>query len=256
MLTNRISIIAILALIVLLNSCAKEGPTGPIGPAGPNYYGTIAGHVSLYDQYGSRVLTGLDSATLTLVGQTVPTTVVTSTDANGYYNITNVPSGSYNLTTSRPNYATTMKSNFSFFDGTLTEDVKLSAIPDSFLNSFTIIHSPGSVFDSLVVSVTANPYPRSCIVFVNNNSAVSSNEYVGYTLNYVQAIPPNSTTVYIPVSRNDLTNAGFISGSTLVYYAAYSYVVNDFSVYEDQASGKKVYNAVNATALIDSAIVP
>jgi hypothetical protein len=254
---NRILLIAALAFITLFSSCAKEGPTGPQGIAGPAYTGSISGHVSLYDQYGNRVLSGLDSSTVNLTGVTTPTTAATAADVNGLYLFSNdVYTGSYNLNVSHPDYAATQLSNFTFLLGTLIKDVKLSAIPDSFLTSFTAYHNTGSAYDSLVVTVIPNPLPRSCIIFINSNTNVTNNEYTGYLLSIVKAIPANAGTVTILVTGDELTSAGFVSGSSTVYYAAYSYVVNDYSLYEDQATGKNVYNAVNTTPLVSSAITP
>jgi hypothetical protein len=60
--------------------------------------------------------------------------------------------------------------------------------------------------------------------------------------------------VVISIPAGDLNNAGLFYGEQ-VYYAAYSYVVNDASVYEDMATGKNVYNAVGSP-LVDSALCP
>ena len=57
------------------------------------------------------------------------------------------------------------------------------------------------------------------------------------------------------VPRQDLNDVGYTSG-TKIYYAAYSYVVGDVSVYEDQSTGRNVYNAVNTNAIVDTTYVP
>ena len=254
------NITAILAIgcITLLGSCAKEGPTGPTGPAGPSYTGNINGHVSLYDKYGSKILSNLDSTTITLTGTTTgaSATATVVSDVLGYYGFGIIYTGSYNLTATHTGYAPTELVNFPFVLGTLTKDIKLSAIPDSFITSFHANHNSGSLYDSLVITVTADPQPRNCIVFLNNTPAVSNFYVNGYLLSYIHTIPANATSVTILVSKDELTSAGFVSGTSEVYYAAYSYVVNDGSVYEDVASGKNIYNAVNTNPTIDSAIAP
>src|SRR5579872_4234366 len=97
MLKKNISPILALGVILFLVSCAKEGPTGPTGPSGPSFTGTISGHVRLYDKYGSEILTGLNTVSITLSGSGVITGATTIyTDANGAYTYTNsVTTGNY-----------------------------------------------------------------------------------------------------------------------------------------------------------------
>ena len=256
MLRNRISLIIALAFISLLTSCAKEGPTGPVGPIGPNYTGTISGHTTLYDQYGNQVLTNLDSTYLTLTGVTVASTAVTYTDINGAYSFFNTYTGDYMLTANHTGYANTQLNSFPYLLGDLNKDVKMTSVPDSFITSFKTIHNAGSLYDSLVITATPDPLPRNCIIFLNNNSNVNNYYINGYLLAFVINIAPNVTTVTKLVPQDALINAGFTSGVSMVYYAAYSYVINDASVYEDLSTGKNVYNAVNANPIIDSAIAP
>lgn len=251
------SFILALSGILLLASCAKEGPTGPTGPPGPSYTGSITGYVSLYDKYGSPVLTGLTSVKLTLGSSTVvlSSTAAISPNVAGNYLYSGLATGNYSITAlDTPLYATTVVNDLNFVVGTLTQDIKLSAIPDSFLTTFSAKESIDSLHDSLTVHATIDTRARNCIVFVNSNSAVG-NSTASYLLKYIVAIPANTTTTTILIPRQDLTNAGIASGK-MVYYAAYSYVVGDASVYEDLTSGKNVYNAVNTYPLIDSALAP
>ena len=242
------------ASILLLASCAKEGPTGPTGPAGPVFYGTISGHVSLYDKYGSEVLTGLNVVNVTLSTSSIPATL----DASGGYKFVNVGTGTYTITANADSdYAGTVLNNVNFISGNLYKDVKLSAIPDSFIISFAASLNSGSLSDSLALTVMPDTRVRKCIVFVGLSN-VSSNPSL-YKLKYVVNIP--GTTGAVPytipymIPRQDLLDAALASG-TAVYYAAYSYVVNDVSVYEDITTGNNVYNAVNVHPIVDSAIVP
>ncbi len=52
----------------------------------------------------------------------------------------------------------------------------------------------------------------------------------------------------------ELHNANIFYGET-AYYAIYSYVVNDASVYADPHTGKKIYTAVG-NPIVDSATAP
>jgi len=249
MLRNYYSLSLFLGGVLLLSSCAKEGPTGPTGPAGPAYTGTISGHVSLYDQYGSKVLLNLDSVKLTLSG----TTTAINPDNNGFYSYSSLITGEYSIAASNSGYGATNTNNFQFLSGTLNRDIKLSAIP-SFSLSFTYAGPAASLNDSLVINCQpSDPQARNCIIFVGNTPSVGAGE-ANYLLSYVKAIPANAQKITGIISAQELYNAGFTSGST-AYYAVYSYPVNDQSVYEDQATGKNVYNAVS-NPQIDSALVP
>ena len=93
--SKKFTFIFVLGCIGLLSSCSKKGdtgPAGPAGPAGPTYTGAISGHVSLFDQYGSKVLNGLTSVQLSLNGA-----AATNPDATGYYIYGGIATGVYNF---------------------------------------------------------------------------------------------------------------------------------------------------------------
>ena len=221
-----------LSVSLLFASCAKEGPTGPTGPAGPSYVGSISGHVTLYDQYGMKVLVGVDSARLTISG----TTTYVNPDNSGYYAYNYIATGEYNITATDSGYGATNTNNFQFLSGTFNKDIGLSAIP-SF--SLTVTTGAGGGYDTLI--------------FVGNTASVS-NVPASFLLSFAKNIPANATKVPVYISAQELYDAGFASGSE-VYYAVYSHSANDASAYEDQTTGKMVYNAVSYPQ-IDSAIVP
>ena len=245
---KSLSVICSLGILTLLGSCAKEGPNGPTGPAGPSFTGSISGHVKLYDKYGSEVTTGLSSVKLSLNGA-----AAINPNSTGAYTYGSITTGMYTITASDSAYASTL-SYLNFVSGALNKDVKLSALPDSFVYSLKAYHNTGSANDSLVLTFKTDTRVRYCIVFANNTAAIGN--LPGYYLwNRVLSISPTAPSVTIVVPGQDLTDVGMVSGAR-VYYATYSYVVNDASVYEDVTTGKNVYNAVNSLPVIDSAIVP
>jgi len=241
--------------ILLAASCAKEGPSGPTGPAGPSFTGTVTGDVSLYDKYGSNVLTGLlNLVNISMSSKTIAA-ISTAIDSNGLYTYVNVVTGTYTISANADSdYAGTVLSNVNFVSGTLYQDIKLSAIPDSFITSFASYLNTGSLTDSLALTVKSDARERNCIVFLSKAKTVS-NDPNFYLLKYRIDIPGSTNTVAFTIPQQDLLDAGFTSGSK-VFYAAYSYVVNDGSVYEDPTTGRNIYNAVNATPIVDSALVP
>ena len=240
---------AIIAFLIvsLLVSCAKEGPTGPTGPAGPSFTGSISGHVSLYDQYGSQVLARINKVRLTLTNDTV-----IHPDTSGYYIYNSVITGNYSIAVSDSGYGATLLNYFQFVSGALNKDIHMSALPRFSVSSVTAAENTAAQSDVLTITVPADARDRNCIVFVAGNVSVRNNNYL---LDYVVPVPANSTTATLTVPAQDLYNVGFVTGS-MTYYAAYSYVVNDMSVYEDLSSGKRVYNAVDSVAYIDSAVCP
>src|SRR5437763_1709935 len=92
------AIILASCIIASLGSCTKKGntgptgPTGPAGPTGPSFKGVINGHVSIYDQYGSKMFTGLNGVQLTLQNG-----IAVTTDATGYFIFDSVVTGSYSV---------------------------------------------------------------------------------------------------------------------------------------------------------------
>lgn len=240
-----------LTLITFI-SCTKKGDTGPAGPAGPSFKGCISGYVSIYDAAGSKKLTGLQNIVLTLKGGTT-----INADVNGHYIFTNVSSGTYNITASGPGMAATLVNNIGFVSDTFFKNITLSAVPDFNISSFKAFHNAGSQFDSLIMTVPTDTRSRNVIVFVNNSPVVNNmpGNYLGVFTKAVNASPwPGTATLPLRISASDLNNLNLYYGDK-VYYAAYSYVVNDASVYDDPQTGAKVYNAVG-TGLVDSTTAP
>lgn len=245
----------LLLAALLMASCAKEGPTGPTGPAGPSLPGTISGHVKLYDKYGSQVTTNLSKVALYINGSS---TAIYPDDA-GYYLISKIgtvslTTGSYAITAVDSGYGTTIKNNIQLVSGALNVDMRLSANPDSFITGFQAYHNTGSANDSLVLHVSADTRQRNCILLGYTSPQVNG-QPTNYIWSKVVSISPTAPVVTYVLPGQDLTDLGLASGSK-IYFAAYSYVIGDVSVYEDFGTGRSVYNAVNSNAIIDSAIVP
>lgn len=232
-------------------SCAKVGPAGAnglTGPTGPAYTNAvIMGHVSLYDQYGVKVLGGLNKVQIYLnYGNPV------YPDTTGYYSFTGVATGNYLILAADSAFAVTGLTPFQCVLDTVYKDIRLSAIPTFSPASIAAFTGASAVSDSVVITFPSDPRTRACIVFLNNTSAVN-NKVSGYVASYTCTF--TGTTASFTIPAHDLCDYGFASGSK-VYVAAYGYALHDYSVYEDLATGKNVYNAVSNNALIDSLITP
>lgn len=252
MLKRNIVAAATLAALASLSSCTKKGDTGPAGatgPAGPSYTGAISGHVDLYDQYGSKVLTGLSSIQVSLDGGSIQ-----NATATGYYMFGNVTTGSYTLSATNSGYGATQVTNFQFLSDTLNRDLKMSAIPTFSPATFDVYPTAAGTGDSIVMTFSTDTRVRNSIVFINSSSTVNG-QPANYLISYTKTIGANVPRAVIIIPKQDLINAGLTSGSTY-YLAAYGYVVSDASAYEDYATGKTVYNAISSTPLTATAVVP
>lgn len=241
-----------LGIAVAFTSCTKKGDTGPAGatgPAGPTYTGAISGHISLFDQYGSKVLTGLGNTQLSLSGG-----APVAADAAGYYIFGGTKTGSYTISATNSGYADTRLNNFQFLADTLNRDIKLSAIPNFSPTAVTVYTMAGGTGDSVVMTFATDSRVRNCILFLNSTSTVN-NMPANYLLSYSRSIGANVPRAVLLIPKQDLLNAGLTSGAN-VYYAAYGYAVSDASSYEDLGTGKTVYTAVSASSMTGTGIVP
>ncbi|MEI8278933.1 MAG: carboxypeptidase-like regulatory domain-containing protein [Bacteroidota bacterium] len=259
------SLNAVLTVVLLtcLLSCQK-GDTGPAGNngtngtnglPGPAYVGSINGHISLFDQYGSKVLIGLTGIQVSISSNPIRTV---TTDANGYYSFDSVITGLYTLTAHDTNsgivYGDSKFQDLQLIRDTLSRDIKLSATANFAPLTFTASSVTAALYDTLTFTFAADTRARSIMIFVNGNSTVNSNP-ANYLLSYSKAINANATSVVFYVPAGDLYNIGFTSGST-AYYAVYGSPVSNNSIYEDFSNGKLIYNSLSTISLSASCIVP
>jgi hypothetical protein len=228
-------------------SC-KKGDTGSQGPAGPSFTGSIAGHVTLYDTYGDRVPYGTQNVTLTLKGGTTA-----QSDTNGFFIFNKVATGSYNVSASAVGYGSTFVQPVNFVSDTVYQNIGMSAVPDFDVTTLTAAYDSTTHNDDITFVVPSDTRSRKAIVFVNDRLPVNSTPS-GYKLAYVVSLTPNMTEGWQAVPATDLNGVKIFYGQK-VYYAAYSYVVNDASLYVDESTGKNVYTAVG-TPVIDSVLAP
>jgi len=228
---------------------------GKQGNPGPSYTGAITGHVTLYDQYGTKVNSSLSGIVVTCFSPAKTAT----TDANGYYLFTGIATGDYTITVHDPNtspytYGDNESVNFQYLADTLIRDVKLSAVPSFSPATMTAYLTGATQNDSLVFTITPDTRVRDVIVFVNSNSTVNS-QPANYLISYVKAVPANASTFTLLVPANDLHDQGINTGST-AYYAAYGSPVSNSSVYEDITTGKSIYNALSTASVTANATAP
>lgn len=254
------TIMLISASIVIINGC-KKGDTGPAGangaagPAGPNLKGTLEGHITLADQYGTSVFTGLNNISVSIDN----TGLTATTDNAGMYSFGNLNTNDYSLTINKDTtYGMTKAQGIQFVGGgILNRDAKLSQIPTFSLGSAVAVDTATAAGNYIKIrgSVTADTKARKAVVFVGASASVSSNT-TNYISFYSVNIAANATTFSLSISTNDFYGMGMSSGAT-AYFAVYpaSSLFASTSTYEDFNTGKTVFTSIGKTAMAVSAPV-
>ncbi len=252
---KKIQLAGMLLLALSLSNCKKDDATGPAGaqgPAGPSLTGNLKGYVSIYDQYGGKILTGQAGDTVSIDG----TTKKAVTDTGGLYTFTGLSTGSYSLTITKPGFGTDKIQNIQFVGGSSDtyRDVKLSAPSTS--NMASINDSIGPLTGNITVygAIPTDVQARTFIAFVGDNAGVSS-ATSSYLVNYTKNVNAGAVKVLFVIPKSDLYDAGFAPGST-VYIAAYGVASLTASAYEDFSNGRTAYTSVSSTAATISIVVP
>ena len=163
-------------------------------------------------------------------------------DTTGYFIFGSVNTGSYCIAASGAGLAATVLYNIPFVSDTVYEDIKISQTPSFNLNAISASYVTPNAYNQLVISYPLDTRARNCVVFAGTSPNVS-NQPGNYSLVYIKPLAANTSAINFQVPVQDLNEAGIFYGDS-VYYAAYSYVINDMSVYDDAATGKTVYNAI------------
>jgi hypothetical protein len=263
-------LISLVSLAVILESCAKTGSQGPAGANGTNgtngaqgnpgpvLTGNLKGYISQYDLSGAKILTSLSGDTVKMDG--TPNFAIT--DANGLYTFSNITTGLYNLTVTKPGFGLNKIQSIPFTGGTVDEyrSAGISKTPTININNFTAIDTVvgGAASIKLRVYVTPALYAQTAVIFVGNPgsstvTASSGGNSTYYTIN----INPNAIAATKIIATTDLYDAGYAGGGTAtVFFAAYLVGGNTgASSYVDQTNNRTVFTAVSPTPLFASAIV-
>ena len=241
---QRLSLLTLfIAIIFTISSCTKTGPQGPSGPSGPLLTGALTGFVTTYDQYGFKVLGDLQGVVVHISDSTSDSTV---TDATGKYTFANLKTGVYNLTYSKPGYATVTALDYGFVGGgTLNRNAAISRYPSfSVFNvasiDTTIATDPGMIVRG---NDTADQVARTFIVFGSNVSTVSSTPG-----NYIYAntgtIKAGQSSWNLFITSQELHDNGFASGSQ-AYFVVYP-ISTGSPTFVDPSTGRTVYTAIGS----------
>ena len=252
---KKISSLLLFALVLALfiESGCKKQPTA----TNTQVTGNLYGYVTLYDQYGGKIFSGLNAVAVTL-NTSSGSASNTTTDSTGRYGFSSIAQGQYTIGYTCPGYGSIMNSALGFLgEGNIDHDAKLSAIPNFF---DSILAPPTDTLGNVVLQGTfsgSDTRKRTYVVFVGSSPSVSSLP-ANYLVYYTGTANNNLTTFTVKIPVSDLNDAGFTSGST-VYFAAYGAAANfaSTSEVEDLANtGRLSFNAISTNAATTSFVLP
>jgi len=261
-LTNKLKLIFNLILIfiavpLIINGCeGQEGSQGEQGSPGPLLVGNLEGICSLIDEYGIPVD---DNSGITISIDN--TDYTTETDAEGYWLLENLSTGTYSISFSKPGFCLSKEVDYQFVGGGTDYfgEEKLVSVPEHF--DITL----GNPFDRscdstcvlIYIPATVNPLPegdnKSFIkFFIGLNNAVSSDpEHYIYTTTW--DIDSSGSADCILATNLDLLYRAGIKSGTIIYIVGYPTTRNGISGdrvdtgYVDTRTGKWVYTNIEDT---------
>ncbi len=245
--------LVVLILALFLESGCKKQPTA----TNTQVTGNLYGYVTLYDQYGGKIFSGLNAVTVTLNTSSGSVSNAT-TDSTGKYGFNGIAQGQYTIGYTCPGFGSLLNSALGFLgEGNIDHDAKLSAIPNFF---DSILAPPTDTLGNVVLQGTfsgSDTRKRTYVVFVGSSPSVSSLP-ANYLIYYSGTANNNLTTFTVKIPVSDLNDAGFTSGST-VYFAAYGAAASFASTsdVEDLANtGRLSFSAISANAATTSFVMP
>jgi hypothetical protein len=250
--TYQLTAAILIALMFLTPGCKKETSNTTTLLSG-----NLFGFVTLYDQYGAKVTSGVSPTNVSLVATTNNQTLNTVTDSTGKYTYNNVTEGQYLLSYTNAGYGTILNAPLGFLGGgNIDHDVKLSATPN-FYDS--ILSQPIDTLNTIVLNGTfsgTDTRKRTYVVFVGSSPAVSSAP-ANYLQYYTGTANNNLTTFTEKINISDLNDMGFSSGST-VYFAVYGAATSFASTsdVEDYTTGRLNFTAISSNPATTSIVLP
>ncbi|MEE4258248.1 MAG: carboxypeptidase-like regulatory domain-containing protein [Bacteroidales bacterium] len=202
---------------------------------------SISGKVTLYDE-GK---TSIDSSDMTVTIEGTSPLLTAQTDADGNFVIENVPFGTYNLLFEKTGYGA-----YRYFNATLTETggplnlsetFNLGQQSDLTITDFIVHISHGSIdYTGTVDPEGTADAPKYIRIFYSTDSTVSSSNYTYYS----EAYEITANTFELPITKEELIDGGFASGTT-VYMKVHGDAYWNNS-YEDPTSGDMVFPNLSA----------
>lgn len=236
---RNLFILVVLCASVIITGCKKDDD-----PVKPVVTGTINGSVKLYNYYGAQ---SANAANVIVTASEA--NLSDTTDANGRWEIKNLPAGTYTITFTRWGCGAWKVYGYKYdADVTKTLDtVALSQTPSYTIYNLNKMVTPASPDEvDLIGMFTGTDMPtgtKYIRLFIGANADVSS-----LPSKHAFSVRTASTTkdYAAVVKSNTFINNGFASGAK-VYIAAYTESVLSTS-YIDPATGKYWYPNISSAS--------
>jgi len=241
----------ILGLIVLVgfSSCNDDDDDNETPP--PITKADIIGSVNLYDEG----VTQIDGSGMTVTVEGTSPIITATSDENGEFTLSDVPFGTYTVSYTKVFFGPFRKFSIEHNDptGLSTIIAETPSLGQSSTTEITALSAMviGTDVEILVTTDPAgnNSNTRYFRYFLSDNSDVSNENYTFHSEGIVSQSNPRELTL----SKSDLTDAGFSSGST-VYLKVYG---DSFwsNAYDDPELERMVFpnlneNSANAVSFV------
>jgi hypothetical protein len=234
------------AALFMIISCDKVDESGNNVS---DTLGSVAGFVTIYDEYGNKMY---DRGGVKVSVDNGTDVANTTTNSDGRFQIDEIPAGTYMVTFSKSGYSTYKIVSLPVVGGTIPYflTVAISQKSTTFPSNFSLL--PGTSANTVSVSCNISPEVpsgsyRTIRFFIGKTASVSSTNYLATTASI------SSLSSYTSVKSLD--KILFPSGST-VYMIVYGDTYNSIS-YPDTETGLYIYSGLSSPGSnVASVIVP
>ncbi len=258
---QKLSFFSVITVLVLIAGCK-----GDTGPAGPGLSGSITGVVQLFNSDGSQPI-DRSGVTVSIPG----TSFSTTTDSLGQWTISNLTSGSYTITETKPGYGMSEQQDVQLVSGTVvvvgtigrnivvSEDIIMAQPPDFTVSVDSIPSTSDSTFNVWFTSSGLNSSGNYFLIAIGNDSYVNATQPNSYIYTNNGFINTGNNHGEAIIYASDLEYAGFKSGMTaylVVYPLGHYYAGPMYSSYYDIAAGRTIYTSLGTSSKVFKVTIP
>lgn len=240
---STIKYIFVLAILSIFAFSCKVGEVGPEGAKGTDATlrkGNIIGFANAFTE-AAALLPSFEGTSVLLEGNGLSKTV--STNAEGKYEFTDIPVGTYNFTFTRTGFGTRRifgKPHAGGSNITVNNAMQLVANPSLNITSVTLTPSGNNINGSGTTSGMMIPGTTNIFVvaFISTSNTVSNTNYMLATSSFLGGTNTNFTSTFLNVAQN------FPAGTQL-YFRVYGASSANFDI--DYATGRRIYSNLGTT---------
>ncbi|HYX09972.1 MAG TPA: carboxypeptidase-like regulatory domain-containing protein [Bacteroidales bacterium] len=229
-----IKLILLTNILIFLSGCNKEENTF--------LKGNIVGFVRLVDQHGNEVI---DKSGVNITIEGLDNSV--TSEANGRFELSGVPAGTYNLTFEKTGYGTHKKFSYQFIGGNMPAvlpETELYELPDIEILSLEVTNNKNSITVSVTIPATIEFSVQS---FINDSSTVSNLNY-----DFASNIHGNCCIPVTQFNQNITLDETAYNPGKKVYMAVY--FINpkeDYGYYDPESEETVITSYKKASSVIE-----